>query len=344
MKLNNPTPFEVTAIPLMGSGDRSMMTVIAKATYTIRPDGIDLSTEQTPIAFGDHFYARDQGGGILYESDIVPFKLRADIVLSGSAYAPEGRAADWIDASLKVGDHQKTLRVFGKRLWNYTGIFSRKYRITQTQPLLHCPITYQDAFGGVDVTTGEFCAKNPTGKGFFSLKTNEKLAGKPLPSIEDPYNQIKSVYDHPDPVGFGFYNRAWVPRSEYAGTYDDKWRKIRRSRYPEDFDFRYFNGAHPDLQVDGYLRGDEVVELKNLTRDGYAEFNLPAVRPTCHIRGSHRKGEKHIKMNLDTLFLEPDKSSFCMVWRGAIALTELADADMLMINISTLHREIRKSA
>ena len=344
MKLNNPTPFEVTAIPLKGPGDQNMMTVIAKATYAIRPGGLDLSSEQIPIAFGDHFYARDQGGGILYESDIVPFKPRADIVLSGSAYAPEGRATDCVDAVLKVGDHQKTLRVFGKRLWNYTGIFSRKYRITQAQPLLQCPITYQDAFGGVDATTGEFCAKNPTGKGFFSLRTNEKLAGKPLPSIEDPQNQIISVHDHPDPVGFGFYNRTWTPRSDYAGTYDDKWRKTRRSWFPEDFDFRYFNGAHPDLQVDGYLSGDEVVELKNLTRDGHAKFNLPAVRLIGYVQRQHRKGEKRIIMNLDTLFLEPDKSSFCMVWRGAIALAELADTDMLIINISTLGREIRKSA
>ena len=152
------------------------------------------------------------------------------------------------------------------------------------------------------------------------------------------------MHDHPDPVGFGFYNRAWAPRSQYAGTYDDQWRKTRRPRYPEDFDFRYYNGAHPDLQIDGYLQGDEAVELKNLTRDGYIKFNLPAVRPTCRVQFQPEKDDKRIKMNLDTLFLEPDKYSLCMVWRGAIALAEVTDAEILMINTCPLNREVQKSA
>jgi hypothetical protein len=338
MKIDNPTPFEVTAVPLMGPADRNTMTIIVKATFTIENGSVDLSPEQEPIAFGDHFYARDQGGGILYESDIVPFKPGADIVLSGSAYAPQGLAVDKVDVTLKVGELQKTLRVFGKRLWNHTSVFSRKYRATQAQPLLRKPIIYQDAFGGADPTTGEFCAQNPSGKGFFSLKTKDKPAGKPLPCIEDPRNPIKTVVDHPDPVGFGFYNRAWLPRAQYAGTYDDQWRKNRRPRYPKDFDFRYYNGAHPDLQLDGYLRGDEPVELINLTPDGHLKFELPGVLPDCRVQPPKPTDNDMIQMNLDTLFLQPDQSMFCMVWRGGIEMAGLSDTGMGTIRIRPFGR------
>lgn len=333
MKLDNQTAFQATALPLMGPKDSSVMTVIVKATFSIEPDGLQLASEQTPIAFGDHFYSREQGGGIRYESDIVPFKPRADIVLCGSAYAPEGRAADCVDVGLTVGELHKTLRVYGKRLWNHCGIFSGKYRATQAQPFLRKAITYTNAFGGMDPTTGEFCAQNPTGKGFYSKNTKDKPAGRPLPCIEDPRNPIKTVQDHPDPAGFGFYNRAWEPRSAYAGTYDDDWRNNRSPRYPKDFDFRYYNGAHPDLQLKGYLRGDETVELTNLTRKGHLKFNLPGVRLRCRIQRYQEQDRTTIDLNLDTLFIESDKFSFCMLWRGAIELAELWDAGIAQISI-----------
>jgi hypothetical protein len=131
-------------------------------------------------------------------------------------------------------------------------------------------------------------------------------------------------------MGFGFYNRAWLPRAQYAGTYNDDWRKNRRPRYPKDFDFRYYNGAHPDLQLDSYLRGDEPVELINLTPDGHLRFNLPGVRPDCRVQ---RTDNDMIQMNLDTLFLQPDKSIFYMVWRGGIEMGELSDTGMGTISI-----------
>ena len=53
-----------------------------------------LAAEQVPIAYGDALYDENEGGGVRYESDLVPYKPRADVVLSGKAHAPEGRPAD----------------------------------------------------------------------------------------------------------------------------------------------------------------------------------------------------------------------------------------------------------
>ncbi|NIQ17520.1 MAG: DUF2169 domain-containing protein, partial [Candidatus Aenigmarchaeota archaeon] len=59
---------------------------------------------------------------------------------------------------------------------------------------------------------------------------------------------------------------------------DEKWRKERSPDPPEDFSYDYYNGAHPDLQVEGYLAGDEDVELNNLTADGNVLFKLSGLR------------------------------------------------------------------
>jgi hypothetical protein len=38
-----------------------------------------------------------------------------------------------------------------------------------------------------------------------------------------------------------------------------------------------------------------------------------------------RHSEEKIPMRLDTVFIEPDRYRFCLVWRGAVALSALTD-------------------
>jgi len=47
----------------------------------------------------------------------------------------------------------------------------------------------------------------------------------------------------------------------YAGTYGEKHMKEQHFLLPVDFSYRFFTCAQPDLQVEGYLRGDEKVDL-----------------------------------------------------------------------------------
>ena len=183
------------------------------------------------------------------------------------------------------------------------------------------------------VTTGEYCERNLSGKGFFSPKTKANLAAKPLPLIEDPQHLIATPKDHPKPAGLGFYHRAWQPRAVLAGTRDNAWRLTRSPRLPENFNFHYYNGAHPDLQVKDYLRGDEPVELTHLTPEGRMQFNLPGLRPHCRVQRIQGKEEEPVAMNLDTVFIEPELRRFCLVWRGNAALAELSEAGIGQVAI-----------
>ncbi len=326
MKIVNTTLFDIAALPLTGADGEPCLTVIVKGTFTFDQGRVELAEDQLPIAYGDLPADEEDGGCSRYESDIVPFKTCTDIVLWAQAYAPEERPAEWVKVGLKVGPMEKQLVVFGDRFWNHAGVLSRKYEKTRAKPFIHRPIVYEDAFGGVDPSTGRYCERNLCGKGYFSKKTKEKPVGKPLPCVEEPRQLIRTIEDHPTPVGFGFYHRAWQPRAAYAGTYDNAWRKTRSPLPPKDFDVRYYNGAHPDLQVKGYLLGNEPVELVNLTPEGKLSFALPGVMPKCRLerKKNDEAEEDPVEMRLDTLFMEPDEKRLCLVWRGNTELENIS--------------------
>lgn len=331
MHVDNATIFDATALPLIGPKGEPVLTVIVKGTFLFASGHTEPADDQIPIRYGDEFEDEARGAVVRYESDLVPFKPRADIVLRATAYAPGGKPAPAVPVALRVGALEKRLAVFGERYWNHAGVLSRRYTMTPPKPFVQRPIIYRDAFGGMDAVTGEYCPENLVGTGLYSNKAKQNLAGKPLPCIEDPRCLIREVDDRPRPAGFGFYHRAWRPRAAYAGTYDEAWRRQRSPLPPEDFDARFYNGAHPDLQAEGYLKGGEAVVLLNLLPEGQIGFHLAEVTPRCTIRRRTDNGRpKHETpaLHLDTLFMEPDQKRYCLVWRAAIPWGE-ASADGL---------------
>lgn len=335
MKIKNPTLFPTTALPLSGPKGESLLTVIIKGTFAFGPGYTDVADAQQPIAYGDIY--KDEKGGVYYESDIVPLKTCTDIVLNATAHAPNETPAEAVPVAVKVGATEKRLVVFGERYWNHAGVLSRKYTMTAAKPFVQKAIGYEDAFGGIDEISGAFCAENLSGKGLYGAKPKSNRAGKPLPCIEDPRHLIRSIADRPSPVGFGFYGRAWQPRAAYAGTYDQAWRENRCPSPPEDFDPRFYNGAHPDLQTNGYLKGDEPVQLHNLTTEGDIRFELPGLlwqSLVVHRKHNGMAEETRLSMNLDTLFFEPDKRRFCMVWRAAMPLAGDPEAMVGSVSVS----------
>jgi hypothetical protein len=286
MEILNNTPFPVTTLCYQGPVGKNSLTVIIKGTFEIRPgERAAVASEQIPVTYGDEFHDNLPGGSVKFESDIVPFKPRADIVLVGKAHAPNGRPVQGLDIMLWVGQIKKIIRVFGDRHWICPSKMMPE-RPSKPIPFTTMDLVYERAFGGIDMAGGGWCKENLIGVGFFAKKSKKILDGAPLPNLEDPRNLIKSWKDHPKPAGFGFYGKAWMPRAGYMGTYDEKWREEGSPEPPKDFRFDYFNGAHPDLQLEGYLKGDEEVELLNFVPEGKIRFWLPGISLTCEVAKS----------------------------------------------------------
>ena len=343
MEIKNDTPFEDGLIIGMGTDRRPCAAVVVKGTF-VMPKGLDglvevaeVAEEQQPVLASEEYHNGDVTGSLLFDADTAPFKPCADVVLVGQAYAPQGRPAGHVDVLLEVGPLRKALRVFGNRHWLFPSRAVMIPVISPPEAFTEMPLRYELAFGGIDRKGGKWCDKNFIGKGFLGKKSKASVDGKPLPNIEDPARLITSWDDEPSPAGYGFYNAAWQPRVGYGGTEKGLEQPHPLFGLAADFNHAYYNSAHPDLQAPGYLRGDEEVDLINLTRDGRRRFRLPGVRPTITLsifteasetpeqEGlAARSTETHLlDAALDTLVLLPDAGLFYQVWRGVYPLPDL---------------------
>lgn len=356
MKIENTTGLIAEAIPFKGPDRKAFLTVVVKGTFVISDDGpVQQADEQIPITYGDEPFDKEDGGSIKFESDLAPFKPRADVFMVGHAHAPPGKPVTGTDISLRVGSMQRVLRVFGDRVWQ-SSTFA-KVQPSPPLPFQKMPLVYERSFGGVDMTGGGFCAQNLVGSGFFMRPTKKNVLGKRLPNIEDPKQPLRSPKDQLQPVGYGVYGRACEPRIGFLGTYDEHYRKNIAPDPPPDFKFDYYNAAHPDLQLPGYLSGDESVELINLSPEGTLVFRLPGIRPVCKMERTVETLEAYLEtlepatvdrdrlkeimsedetppLNLDTLYLMPDEKRLVMVWRGRTPVYDHTALEVETVKIS----------
>ncbi len=330
MNIENDTPFEVAVVPGVGPEMRPVATVVVKATYEIGDGEVAPAATQEPVAYADE--PLGETGVARWEADTAPFKPRADVIIAGSVHAPGGAPAPYVEAGVRVGERRCGVRVFGDRVWE------KASRSSKPTPFAEMELGAHLAFGGVS-PTGGVCDENPIGKGFAVVGKRQDAKGAPLANIESLERPVQSWNDHPEPVGFGVVPRSAASRIAALGTFDETWRTERSPLPPEDFRFDYHNSAYPWLQFDGYLAGDEEIELLRLTADGRLSFRLPGVAPqavvhrfaseTPGVAGSDGQppaagpGEEAVEMHLDTCVVRPDDRIVCLTWRGVVSVADL---------------------
>jgi len=326
----NQTSFEFLPLPGRLDYPRHSLTVVAKATFELRPDqAATLADEQQPI--GADIYDGDAATGSLrYESDLAHFKPHADLLLLATAYAPGGRSVPRCKVTFGVGGTRRTLYVTGDRNWT-SSLLQRG--VTEPEPFTSMPLDWAHAFGGAGVP------ENPQGKGYRSGRPRGDRDPHPLPNIEHPDDVTASQSHRPAPAGFAPISRMWQPRVARMGSYDEKWSNTRSPWFPADMKWTVNQAASPNLRMKGYLRGDEEIYLENLHPE-FERFSsrLPGVAPRCFIHewpeGADRNPARtdsaawldawdrgpfrELELELDTLWLEADSGKLILVWRGNV--------------------------
>ena len=292
------------------------MFCIVKATFLLQEQPV-LAPEQLPVSFEDQYVGEPGQSSFLKPSDVAQMKPSTDILLIGSAHAPQGSPVRQMDVSLSVGPVSRTIRVFGDRVW-YQGMGS--YAMTAPAPFTVMPLTWERAFGGVDWTNGgqiQWHAenRNPVGTGFRVSNGQKKVEGMRVPNLEDPRDLISSIHDRPAPANFGPICAHWEPRRNYAGTYDAAWQKTRAPYLPKDFDSRFFHLAPPELIAPAHLQGGEPVQIFGATPSGVLRFYLPQVRIRSAFRIERNNNVRPAV--LDTVILEPDAGRLIMLWKSS---------------------------
>ena len=320
MELINATRMVAGYTMGMEPSGRELLVVVIKGTFVLPRTGserLQLAEKQLPLVMADTFSGAPGLSAPIHEVDFAPRKKRVDILLIGSAYAPEGRPVKRLPVGLKVNGVAKSFAVVGMRCWRAS---SSGISVSDPLPFTVMPITYDCAFGGVDNRHEDFAQRaaflrNPVGKGFHRHLRPDWLDGALLPNTEALNQPVTRPDGDYNPMAFGPIGRAWEPRYRYAGTYDQHWLDEHFPFLPPDFDDQYYQAAPLDQQSASPLGGQEV-GLINLTPDGRRSFRLPDFEAPVHV--FPKKGAREdFKATLDTLMLEPDQERLTLTWRIA---------------------------
>lgn len=312
--LDNQTPYAADRSWVRDRNGAEIWLVAVKGTFSINPDGSTrVADDQAEVQLAPKYSGEPGKSSMLYESDLPRTKVTTDVIVNGHAYAPGGEPAKSVTVTFRVGDLTKSLLVTGDRVWK--GISFVTWQ-TPCEPFVKMPMTYERAYGGVDLKSKKpnWDKRNPVGTGFATRRSH--LIGQQVPNIRPAGSRFLSWLPTPHPVGFGVMAPHWTPRVKLAGTCDAKWEAERAPLLPEDFDDRFYQCAPRDQQTTRFLKGGEEVHLINLTPSGSLALRLPRV--VLGFETDFGSETVRHRANLHTVILEPDAPRFLMVWHTAL--------------------------
>ncbi|MHC4469332.1 MAG: DUF2169 family type VI secretion system accessory protein [Planctomycetota bacterium] len=276
--------------------------LVLSATFESSPgQPVTLAEHQSPVRDSDVYHGEPGFSSVQYEGEIALSKPFVDVIVNGSAYAPGGQPTRSLEVTLRVGDIHKKLMVTGDR-----GKRALRMGAGRPEPFERMPIVYERAFGG---TKRRADPRNPIGVGYKGAASADPRVMTRVPNIE------YAKRSRSGPAGLGIVGRNWVPRSGFAGTYDDAWLAGQCPLLPLDFDSRHHQAAPVDQQS-STLKGGEEVVIQNMTPGGTWSFSLPTLSVPVRLRHRDRVGEAALK--LDTVLIEPDEYRLTMIARTSI--------------------------
>lgn len=324
MRLDNTTPFAAAYTLGIEPSGREHLVVAVKGTFEIPGrdgDTARLAEEQAPLAMADEHWGEPGFSATRYEADFALRKPRCDVLLNGSAHAPNGRPVERMRVGLKLGTLRKTFEVLGERRWTGSSAGPRPGR---PEPFTTMPITYGHAFGGIDridpdESRSTAYMPNPVGRGFHEARHGLGIVGRPLPNTEEEGQPVELPWGRYRPMSFGAIGRNFAGRAAFAGTYDDAWLANVAPFLPADFDDRYYQAAPADQRID-HPRGGEEVTLLGLTPEGRRRFRLPEVDVPVTVLRASGGGHEALHARIDTVLIEPDLNRVCLIWRANLPL------------------------
>jgi hypothetical protein len=141
------------------------------------------------------------------------------------------------------------------------------------------------------------------------------------PQIETPDQAFDGQNDYPA-LGLGPIGRWWRPRLPLAGTHDEAWKATQWPKSPLDHDYRYWNCAPQDQQID-YPQGGETIALVNLTPNppaGGGLFRFPLPKQDLQLLLRLNAGPLlFAPMHIDTLLIDPEAATLSVVRRATLS-------------------------
>lgn len=249
----NLTAFPALLFDSLDQQDHGFSTVVARLSYDldIQNGQLVLCEDQGELVEEDRYYGEAGRSSTRFESDLAPWKPRMDLVINATACSPGDKPVKSFTAGLQIGDFTRLIKINGPREWRK---MIATWQLSDARPITSLDLRYEYAAGGFYQLEGEeepvASPANTVGMGWYPAAYLKKSKAQrlPAPQIEWVTHLVEKIDRVSLPAGFGFYGRGWQGRLEHAGTYDEQWQKTRHPLLPKDFNFAYWNGAHPWLQ------------------------------------------------------------------------------------------------
>jgi hypothetical protein len=296
-------PAELLSLPDLDGQEVEMLVVSATWVYS-ETNEWNQAIEQPEICFADQYFGEPSPwSSVMKEAQTATEKLLVDVLVNGTAYAPQGVPVRSVVVGLYARNIAKQVRVVGDRYLTSLGPSS-------PAEFTAMPVVYERAYGGSDSgDPGRKAAwrQNPAGLGFRGIGPRSRDIITEYPNLEP----IAGPLEGP-PAGFGIISRGWSPRLEFAGTFDREWLDTQWPLMPLDFDVRHNQSVSPDQQTASLHTGDSV-RLLNLTPDGVWEFAMPSTELPVWLMTDDVRLKAHPRM--DTVTIEPDRRSVTLIFR-----------------------------
>jgi hypothetical protein len=285
------------------AGRELQLTVMVKARFALVADRRMRPLPPLPLVERDRHHGGDATRSLAVASDVVPFRPRVDVTLTGHAVAPRGRPSQAVAVRLAI------VRAGAARLDKVVHVYGDRAAAADAPSAFeHVPLVYERAFGGPGHDA------NPVG-------TGADGRSRP-PNLVDP--------THPRALaGFGPISRYWKARRQFVSS--EQRRDLERivPSVPSALDWRYFQAAPEDQQLEG-LDGDEWVVLDGVHPDmARVQSQLPSAGAFARLVPTTGGPGELVAMVADTLAVDVDALEATLTFRGVVRLGGLAELGRL---------------
>ena len=298
-------PLRAAAFSWQTSDQRAVVTVLCKVTYQLAVGQSFVASEQVEVVRDDVHWERNSRHSLQAACELVPFKRGVDIVLTGHAYAPQGRPVKSMVVQLAIGGFRKSMFVYGDRRCSPRGGVSEPAEFTKM------PLCWERAAGGAGTS-------NPVGI----------AAGSAWMPNFQPFQLTNTMTQIP-PIGMGPIAPQWPERMQRLGAQALKWDHLQwASRpLPRDIDAGYFNCAPLDQQV-SQIDIMDAIELENILAEyPHMRTRLQAGVPQA-ILYSHST-QQTLNLRCDTVWIDTDRGICCVTWRGSQLVESVLGIEVL---------------
>ncbi len=318
---DNNTPYAAIGFEQWHRDGQTMACIAVRAEMVFGDEGKVRLAEKQDIVLMDEFDGDPQKTPLIRPNDLVPFKPGTDITFLGSLHSPDKSPKPYLTGSIAIAGYKKSIRGYGPREWIKKG---KTWILSDPESISELPLCYTKASGGrfIGDPDGTIDPRNPIGANLIDTEFTPKSRTYAAAQIDNEDHPIHDNFQRPPlPQGFGPMSPWWKARQQYVGTYSEDWDWDSDAvpSLPKDFNYRFYNCAHPDLVFRGFWSGGNRIELTNLSPTGNIIFHLPKHQPFARFSFTDGR-EVTAALNLDGIHIDfrTQPHRYALTWRGWI--------------------------